>query len=47
VNGGFGDDVGVEAVAKIDGVNVVTFQVTIHYGKEHLQKQVDGVYQDG
>jgi len=45
VNGGFGDDVGVEAVAEVDRVDVVTLQITVHNREEHLQEQVDGVNQ--
>jgi len=47
VDGGFGDDVGVEAVAEVDGVDVVTFQIAVHDGEEDLKKEVDGVYQHG
>lgn len=45
VNGGFGDDVGVETVAEINRVDVVTFQITVHNRKEDLQEQVDRVDQ--
>jgi len=47
VDGGFGDDIVVESVAEVDGVDIVTFQVAIHYREEYLQEKVDGVYQDG
>lgn len=47
MNGGFGDNIGVESVAEVDGVDVVTFQIAVHYRKEDLQEKVDGVYQDG
>jgi hypothetical protein len=77
VDGGFGDDVCVQAVTEIDGVDVVAgailacaqervpskarttlaaptaseyavcspFQIAVHDGEEHLQKQVDSIYQ--
>ena len=44
---GLGDDVHVQAVAEIDGVDVVAFQVGVHDGEEDLQEQVDGVEEDG
>jgi hypothetical protein len=47
VDTGLGDDVHVEAVAQIDGVDVVAFQVRVHDGEEDLQEEVDGVNQDG
>lgn len=47
MNGGFGDDVGIKSVAEVDGVDVVAFQIAIHYREENLQEKVDGVYQDG
>jgi hypothetical protein len=40
-----GDDVGVEAVAKVDGVDVVAFQITVHNREEDLKEQVDGIDQ--
>lgn len=46
VNSGFGDDVHVEAVAEVDGVDVVAFQVRVHDGEEDLQEEVDGVDED-
>jgi len=45
VHRGFRDDIGVETVAEIDRINVVTFQVAIHDREENLQKQVDGIDQ--
>jgi len=45
MDGGFRDDVGVEAVAEVDGVDVVTFQIAVHDGEENLEEEVDGVYQ--
>ena len=47
VNGGLGDDVGVEAVAEVDGVDVVAFEVRVHDGEEDLEEEVDGVEEDG
>jgi hypothetical protein len=47
VDTGLGDDVHVEAVAQVDRVDVVAFQVRVHDGEEDLQKEVDGVNQDG
>jgi hypothetical protein len=47
VDGDFRDDVGVEAVAEIDGVDVVTFQVAVHDGEEDLQEEIDGIYKHG
>jgi len=45
VYSGFGDDVCVETVAEIDGVDVITFQIAIHDGEEDLKEQIDGIYQ--
>lgn len=42
-----GDDVGVEAVAEFDGVDIVAFEIRVHDGEEHLQEEVDGVNEDG
>jgi hypothetical protein len=47
VDAGFGDDVHVEAVAEVDGVDVVAFKVRVHDGEEDLQEEVDGVEEDG
>jgi len=47
MNSGFRDDVHVEAVAEIDGVDVVAFEVGVHDGEEDLQEEVDGVEEDG
>jgi hypothetical protein len=47
VDTGLGDDVHVEAVAQVDRVDVVAFQVRVHDGEEDLQEEVDGVDQDG
>lgn len=45
MDGGFGNDVLVEVLAKVDGVCVVAFQIAVHDGEEDLQEQVDGVNQ--
>ena len=44
---GFGDDVHVEAIAEVDGVDVVAFEVRVHDGEEDLQEEVHGVEEDG
>jgi len=46
VDSGFRDDVRVEAVAEVNRVDVVTFQIAVHDGEEDLKKQVDSVYQN-
>jgi hypothetical protein len=46
VDTGLGDDVHVQAVAEIDRVDVVAFQVRVHDGEEDLQEEVDGIEQD-
>jgi len=46
VHAGFGDDVHVEAVAEVDRVDVVAFEVRVHDGEEDLQEEVDGVEED-
>jgi hypothetical protein len=46
VDTGLRDDVHVQAVAEIDRVDVVAFQVRIHDREEHLQEEVDGIEQD-
>jgi hypothetical protein len=43
----FGDDVHVEAVAEVDGVDIVAFEVRVHDGEEDLQEEVDGIEEDG
>lgn len=47
VDTGLGDDVHVQAVAEVDRVDVVAFQVRVHDGEEHLQEEVDGIEQNG
>jgi hypothetical protein len=46
VDTGLRDDVHVEAVAQVDRVDVVAFQVRVHDGEEDLQEEVDGIDQD-
>ena len=46
VDTSLGDDVHVEAVAEINRVDVVAFQVRVHNGEEHLQEEVDGIEED-
>lgn len=61
--GGLRYNVCVQAIAKVDRIDIVTadgserdlsglireqdipFQIAVHNGKEHLEKEVDGVYQ--
>jgi hypothetical protein len=40
VYAGLGDDVHVEAVAEVDRVDVVAFQVGVHDGEEDLEEEV-------
>lgn len=40
MDAGFGDDVHVEAVAKIDRVDVVAFEVGVHDCEEDLEEEV-------
>jgi hypothetical protein len=40
VDAGFRNNVHVEAVAEVDGVDVVAFQIAVHDGEEDLQEQV-------
>ena len=47
VDAGFGDNVHVEAVAEVDRVDVVAFEIGVHDGEEDLQEQVDGIEKDG
>jgi len=46
VDTSLGDDVHVQAVAEIDRVDVVAFQVRVHDREEDLQEEVDGIEQD-
>lgn len=45
MNAGFGDNVHVEAVAQVDRIDVVAFEIAIHDGEEDLQKEVDCIEQ--
>lgn len=36
VDGGFGDDVGVKTVAQVDRVDVIAFEVRVHYCEKDL-----------
>ena len=47
VDTGFWDNVHVEAVAEVDRVDVVAFEVGVHDGKEDLQEEIDCVEQHG
>lgn len=46
MDAGFGDDVHVEAVAEVDGVDVVAFEIGVHDGEEDLQEEVDSIEED-
>lgn len=46
MNAGFGDNVHVEAVAEVDRVDVVAFEIGVHDGEEDLEEQVDGIEKD-
>lgn len=43
----FRDNVHVQAVAEVDWVDVIAFEVRVHDCKEDLQEEVDGIEQDG
>ena len=47
MDAGFGDNVHVEAVAEVDRVDVVAFEVGVHDCEEDLQEEVDGIEEDG
>lgn len=36
VHSSLGDDIGIESVAEVNGVNVITFQITVHDSEENL-----------
>lgn len=36
VHSSLGDDIGIESVAEVNGVNVITFQITVHNSEENL-----------
>ena len=44
MNGDFGDDIGVEAVAEIDRVDVIAFQIAVHDREKNLEEEIDGIY---
>lgn len=46
MDAGFGDDVHVETVAKVDGIDVVAFEIRVHDGEEDLEEQVHCIEQD-
>lgn len=43
VDSSFRNNVGVEAVAEVDRVDVVAFQIAVHDGEEDLKEEVDGI----
>lgn len=45
VNSCFRDNIGVEAIAKVNGVDVVAFKIAVHDRKKNLKKEVDSVDQ--
>ena len=45
MDAGFGDDVHVQAVAEVDRVDVVAFEIGVHDCEEDLEEEVDGVQQ--
>lgn len=47
VDAGLRHYVHVEAVAQVDGVDVVAFQIGVHDGEEDLEEEVDGIEEDG
>lgn len=47
VEAGLGDDVHVEAVAEVDRVDVVAFEIGVHDGEEDLEEKIDGIEEDG
>jgi len=44
MDGDFGENVGVEAVAEVNGVDIITFEIAVHDGEEDLEEEVDGIY---
>lgn len=42
-----GEDIRIQPVAKINRVDVVAFQIAVHYRKENLEKEVHCVEQNG
>lgn len=47
VDTSLGDNVHVQAVAEVDRVDVVAFQVRVHDREEDLQEEVDGIEEHG
>jgi len=47
MDGDFRDDVGVEAVAEVNRVDVIAFQIAVHDGEEDLKEEIDGIYEHG
>lgn len=43
----FGYDVHVQAIAEVDRVDVVAFEIRIHDCEEDLEEEVDGIDEDG
>lgn len=46
MNAGFWDNVHVEAVAEIDRVDVVAFEIGVHDGEEDLEEEIDRIEED-
>lgn len=46
VDAGFWDNVHVEAVAEIDRVDVVAFEIGVHDGEEDLEEEIDRIEED-
>lgn len=42
----FRENVGVEAVAEVDRVDIVAFEVRVHYREENLKEKVHRIEQD-
>lgn len=46
MDAGFGDNVHVQAVAEVDGVDVVAFEIGVHDGEEDLEEEIDRIEKD-
>lgn len=46
MDAGFGDNVHVEAVAEVDGIDVVAFEIRVHDCEEDLEEEVHCIEQD-
>jgi len=44
--GRFRDDIRVEPIAEVDGINIITLQIAVHNREEHLEEQVHGINND-